>query len=367
MQSVGHRTFGEVLRAVSSHRDDIRVDAFWASEERSLLTKIGRKILETKLPVLAKANWDLRRARAEWATGWMSRKLAIKKLRSDSYDALHFHTQTAAFDSFRLMEKIKTFITIDMTAYQLAKEFNAGSKWTYYPNVSLERKVFLKASHIITFSEWARKSVIEDHHISPDRVTTITPGVRIQNFPTPSFEIRSRPRILFVGNDFIRKGGDDLLAVFNQNFSETAELHLVTNDKIEGLGPAVQVHSGVIAYTERWQELYQRSDIFVMVSRAEALGMVFQEAAASGLALIGTAVGGIPEMITPSMNGFLIAPGDRAALKKYLGSLIDNIELRQSMRKASRERALRDFDANANINRVLDLMSSHVRETPAVP
>jgi len=290
--------------------------------------------------------------------GQMSGKLAAKKIQSQSYDALHFHTQTSAFGNLALMEKIKTFITIDMTAFQVAREYNAGPGWAYRPNIIMERKVFSKAAHIITFSDWARKSVIEDQQISPERVTTITPGVRIEQLPEPSFETRAKPRILFIGNDFTRKGGDDLLAVFLHNFKEQAELHLVTNAKIEVQDPSVHVHAGVVAYSDDWRDLYRQSEIFVMVSQAEALGMVFQEAAASGLALIGTAVGGIPEMVAHGVNGFLIPPGDRAALQHFLQILIENAELRQTMGTASRARALRDFNATTNMNRLLDLMAS---------
>jgi len=361
MQSVGHRVYGEILREVSSSREDIQLDSFWAHDERSLATKVLRRLAETRAPVLSKMNLDFRRARAEWSTGQMSRKLATKKLQGQNYDALHFHTQTAAYGSVQLMRKIKTFITIDMTVFQLVKEFNAGPRWTYLPNFMMERNTFNNAAHIIAFSDWARNSVIEDYHIKPERITTITPGVRIEMFSVPNFELRAKPRVLFVGNDFIRKGGDDLLAVFLESFRGQAELHLVTNDEIEIRDPSVHVHQKVSAYSGLWQSLYQQSEIFVMVSRSEALGMVFQEAAAAGLALIGTNVGGIPEMITHGGNGFVISPGDRAALSGYLKILIEDVELRQKMRKASRERALRDFDASRNTDRLLTLFSSSAK------
>ena len=356
--SLGHKTFGNVLRAVSSRREDIQLDSFWADENRSHLTKIVRKLAEISVPILNKTNLDLRRARAEWSMGQMSGKLAANQIETHSYDALHFHTQTSAFGNAGLMRKIKTFITIDMTAFQVAREYNAGPNWVYRPNMIMERQVFSQAAHIITFSDWARKSVIADQHISSERVTTITPGVQIEKLPTPSFETRPKPQILFIGNDFARKGGHDLLSVFLQNFKDQAELHLVTNDEVAVQDPSVHIHAGVVAYSERWRELYRQSEIFVMVSRAEALGMVFQEAAASGLALIGTAVGGIPEMVTHGANGFVIPPGDRGALKHYLEILIENAELRETMRKASRQRALRDFNATKNMNRLLELMGS---------
>lgn len=365
MQSVGHKTYAGILRECSAERDDIRMDSFWAHDERSLWTRMVRRVAQTKLPGLSRRNLDLRRARAEWSTGHMSRKLATKKLHLCPYDLLHFHTQTAAYGSVHLMRKVPTVVTIDMTGFQLAREFNAGPAWTYYPNLVMERNVFGAAAHIVAFSDWARQSVISECGIAPDRVSVITPGVLVEKFPEPVYETRGKPKILFVGNEFVRKGGDDLLAVFLQHLAGKAELHLVTNDPVEISHPAVFVHSGVVAYSEEWHRFYRESDIFAMISRAEALGMVFQEAAATGLALIGTTVGGIPEMITHGSNGFLISPGDRHALTTHLGNLIDDSTLRQRMRKASREKALREFDARKNTSRLLDLLNtvSH-REAP---
>src|SRR5580698_2450669 len=358
MRSVGHKTYAKIIRDSSSHEMDVNVDSYWVDDERSALTKVVRKLAEFRVPTLSKRNLDFRRARAEWATGNMSYQLARKKTRSKAYDVLHFHTQTAAFGSVSLMKSIPTVITIDMTAFQLMREHNSGPAWTYRPNVLMERSVFAEAAHIVAFSDWARNSVINEHGIAPERVSVITPGVLMEAFPTPQFisdREPGKPRILFVGNEFHRKGGDDLLAVFTEHFASKAELHLVTNDPVASPSESVFIHRGVSSYTPEWHRLYAQAEIFVMTSRAEALGMVFQEAAASGLALIGTEVGGIPEMIDHDVNGFLITPGDREALRRFLGVLIDDSALRTRMRIASHEKALREFNARTNASRMFEL------------
>jgi alpha-maltose-1-phosphate synthase len=355
MRSVGHKTYAKILRDTSSDETDIHVDSYWVDDERSAWTKIVRKIAECRVPKLSSRNLDLRRARAEWATGNMSYQLARRKARSKAYDVLHFHTQTAAFGSVSLMKSIPTVVTIDMTAFQLMREHNAGPAWTYRPNVLMERSVFAEAAHIVAFSDWARDSVVNEHGIAPGRVSVITPGVLTEAFHTPQFISEKKPKILFVGNEFYRKGGEDLLTVFVENFAHKAELHLVTNDPAAHSSESVFIHRGVSPYTPQWHRLYEEAEIFVMPSRAEALGMVFQEAAASGLALVGTKVGGIPEMIDHEGNGFLIAPGDRDALRRFLSVLIDDSAMRTRMRIASHEKALREFNARTNASRLLDL------------
>ncbi|CAB3750817.1 glycosyltransferase family 4 protein [Paraburkholderia humisilvae] len=354
MRSVGHKTYAKLIRDNSGHETDLHVDSYWVDDERSALTKVVRKLAEFRIPRLNRRNLDFRRARAEWATGNMSYLLARKKTHAKNYDVLHFHTQTAAFGSVSLMKSIPTVITIDMTAFQLMREHNSGPEWTYRPNVLMERNVFEQAAHIIAFSQWARDSVIREFGVAPERLSVITPGVLKEAFHQPQFLPANKPKILFVGNEFYRKGGDDLIAVFAEHFAHKAELHLMTNDSSVPSGESVFVHRGVAAYTPEWHRLYQESEVFVMTSRAEALGLVFQEAAASGLALIGSQVGGIPEMIDHDVNGFLIAPGDRQALRQYLGALIDDPALRARMRIASYEKAMREFNARTNTSRVFD-------------
>jgi hypothetical protein len=60
-------------------------------------------------------------------------------------------------------------------------------------------------------------------------------------------------------------------------------------------------------------------------------------------------------MIDHDVNGFLITPGDREALRRFLGVFIDDSALRKRMRIASHEKALREFNARTNASRMFEL------------
>jgi len=287
----------------------------------------------------------------------MSRALAERKIRQKHYDLLHFHTQVQALGSIGLMRRIPTVITIDMTMHQVAQELMAPT-WTFSPSIKREKQVFAAAAHIVTFSDWAKNSVVADHGISQEKVTVIHSGVLIERIEAPSFERKQKPRILFVGNDLRRKGGHDLLEVFVAQFAEKAELHLMTNEAFEFNHPSVFWHRGIAAYTQEWHRIFREADIFVMPSHQEAYGHVFQEAMAFGLALVGSKVGGIPEMVADGINGFLVTPGDKRALSSALELFLSDEILLDRMRRQSRVRALQNFDAKRNFSNLADLFKT---------
>jgi glycosyltransferase involved in cell wall biosynthesis len=96
-------------------------------------------------------------------------------------------------------------------------------------------------------------------------------------------------------------------------------------------------------------KLFAAADVFVNPGvvdsggRAEGLGITTIEAMASGLACVGSHVGGIGETIVDGETGFLVPPGDEAELAGAVGRLIDDPGLRLRMSVAGRERAKAHF------------------------
>ena len=86
------------------------------------------------------------------------------------------------------------------------------------------------------------------------------------------------------------------------------------------------------------------TDIVVLPSLSkEGFGRVLVEAGAMSLPVVGSDIGGIGEVIVPDETGFIVAPGDVAALRGALWSLIENRELREKMGASGRARAQREF------------------------
>lgn len=89
-------------------------------------------------------------------------------------------------------------------------------------------------------------------------------------------------------------------------------------------------------------------DVWVLPARKpEGLGNVLIEAMAMGKPVVGSAVGGIPELITDHENGFLVPPHDPEALAKAIERLIEDPALRKRMGEVGRSRFLEDFEFGA--------------------
>ena len=92
------------------------------------------------------------------------------------------------------------------------------------------------------------------------------------------------------------------------------------------------------------QEL-RSADLFVMGSLAEPLGVVAMEAMALGIAPIGTAAGGLGEIIDDGENGLLVPPGDPAALAAAVATLAGDEPRRRSLAAAARRKIVETFDS----------------------
>jgi glycosyltransferase involved in cell wall biosynthesis len=113
-------------------------------------------------------------------------------------------------------------------------------------------------------------------------------------------------------------------------------------DRVQFLG-ALR-HSEVLAWMRRAAMLVLPG-IRTATGRIEGLGMVLLEAAATGVPVIGSGVGGIPECIVDGQSGFLVPQRDAGALAERMGVLLADPSLRQRMGEEGRLLVERRFDA----------------------
>jgi glycosyltransferase involved in cell wall biosynthesis len=110
----------------------------------------------------------------------------------------------------------------------------------------------------------------------------------------------------------------------------------------EGL-PQRVVAAGLTHDESMLAEIYCAADVFAMPSLEEAFGQTALEAMACGVPVVGSDVGGIPDMVEPEITGLLVPPGDSAALGEAMVRLKADAARRASMGAAARQKAEAHF------------------------
>jgi glycosyltransferase involved in cell wall biosynthesis len=345
-QALGHVAYGMGLRQALSTRTDIEsvwIDIPQTPDRFSRLPVVGR-------------NWTMR--------GSVRAYRAIERARRETpFDALFLHTQTISLFSSPHMRRTPTLLSLDATPInydELATSY--GDK--VHPSLVERAKLWTHRSvmrnvHAFTaWSQWTKRSLVNDYGADPDKVTVIHPGTVISNFPDPKERgpRKSGPlRVLFVGGDFVRKGGDLLLEVAKTRLKGKVELHLVTAADVppeEG----VFVYRGVKPHSPVLLQRYAEADVFVLPTRGDCLAVVLGEAMASSLPIITTAVGAHAEAVENDRSGFIVGVGDGRALGDRLEHLAGDPELAARMGKRSREIGEERFDMHVNANRIADIL-----------
>src|SRR5262249_25623311 len=99
-------------------------------------------------------------------------------------------------------------------------------------------------------------------------------------------------------------------------------------------------------------------DLLVLPTRADMSPFVVLEAMATGIPVVASAVGGIPDLVRDGDTGFLVRADDGAALADRVQLLLRDPARRRAMGARGRAVVERDFAAARNVPRILGLMKA---------
>jgi starch synthase len=176
------------------------------------------------------------------------------------------------------------------------------------------------------------------------------------------------PRILFIGIDFVRKGGPQLLEAFRivRGARPDAELHIVGPETIRDHSPGVVFHGRLSksdpAQKIKLESLFRESSVFVMPSLYEPFGIAPLEAMLYQLPCVVTDAWALREIVTPGFNGDLVPRGSIDAIATKLLQLLSDPKVLAVMGQHGRDVALHGYTWTVVASRMLTAME-HLRDS----
>ena len=237
---------------------------------------------------------------------------------------------------------------------------------------AMEQAALDRCSLAIFTSDWAAKSAIEDYKTDPAKVKVIPYGANLRSYNSDlamvKAMIKSRPsnhcHLLFLGVDWVRKGGNIALEVarqLNERGLKTT-LTIVGCHPFDGNPPNFVRSLGFIA---KWSEagnqqinrLIAESHFLILPSIADCTPMVFGEANAFGVPCLSTDVGGIPTIIQNDVNGKSFAISAKSsAYSTYIEDLFANYSDYQELALSSFHQYESRLNWQTAVKSVKDLM-----------
>lgn len=230
----------------------------------------------------------------------------------------------------------------------------------------LRRALFPLVHRVVTVSKHLRAWLIDTVGVATDKVVHICNGVDVEKFRPQDRRSGHRVVVGSVTRFSAIKDPMNLVEAFIALSSEgcDAELLMLGDGELYEAALNALTSAGL---TERATltgsrddvaEQMRNMDVFVLGSLREGISNTILEAMASGLPIVASATGGNPELVEPGVNGLLVTPGDRDALKSAVCDYCQDADLRLRHGSASRDRVLSLFSLDGMVRQYRQLYLS---------
>ena len=345
------------------------------------LTPYLHRSLRRRYPIAAEVDVELtgsRRAlvaaatfrpgRSTWAEAYMKSNLGFRFRSELARQHLRGVSFDAAFQTHALFEAdpSRSLMYIDCTYFQAASSWPA---WTPHGGrshrawIEAETAAYRRALHLFAFTDVARDSLVNDYGVDPARVSTVGVGANFDTMPSLRSKPTGPPTIAFVGKDFTRKGGWQLLEAFAaiRDQIPEARLRIVGTQIPTAVPPGVEI-VGLLKDRAMVEEVYRESHVFCLPSLFDPGPLVVLEAMALGVpcVLSGSASRHVKEIVDDGGGGLVVVAGDVEGLFQALLELLMSPDLAESIGTEARRRVAERFTWDAVVDRMAPVLESVV-------
>jgi len=237
------------------------------------------------------------------------------------------------------------------------------------------REAVVGSNVVLTPSAWLRRVALETlglpasvrvevmpNFVDPEAFHPLEngPGELLALFPEVDFRPGRRPAVLLHASNFrpVKRVGDAVKALAEVRRVRPAVLLLVGDGPeraaVEALATSLGVRDAVAFAGERRSlgDLFAHADLFLLPSDQESFGLAALESLASGVPVVASDVGGVPEVVTHGETGWLVPARDPVAMAGAVLGLLADPARRAVMGRAARAAALTRFQPGPLVSRI---------------
>jgi glycosyltransferase involved in cell wall biosynthesis len=280
----------------------------------------------------------------------------------EAFDLLHFHDEVdLSFPTILLgVNKPRLF-----TLHSFENTFR------YYQTNRMARGMLSKSADLFHVFSHGQKTKLQSLGVKNEEIRVVPNGVDVREFK-PATRRVSREAIRIVSLGRIERGKGLI------NLLESIRLLKTTRAARNGIEVQIagsvwdsQYYDELLAYKRKMEldevsftgpvdratskVLLRQADIFVLPSLRETFSIVNLEAMASGLPVVASAVGAMPEVVVDGETGFLVPPNDSETIAERVSLLVNDDKLRRRMGRKARKRAEDYYSMDAVAKKILGL------------
>ncbi len=270
----------------------------------------------------------------------------------DQYDALLANYWLSGAAAHQLKHSLQLPLITTFHTLARVKAASGDRSHGYEQRVKIETEVIGCSDVILSNSSFEMEQLDTLYGADPSRIEIVPPGVDHSIFSPASkkearqlLNLKEQPTLLFVGRIQPLKGVDLAISTLSELGNRDAQLVLIGSSSgpdgpteerrirqmVEELGLKNRVLFVEPQSHEKLVDWYRAADVVLMPSRSESFGLVALEAAASGVPVVASAVGGLQTIIEDGLSGYLIDDRDPCSYADHVYKIISDTEKAKEM------------------------------------
>jgi glycosyltransferase involved in cell wall biosynthesis len=339
--------YKSIISGVGLHAHNLLAGLQRDGHRVTLLTQVTQQddALPDHVEVLTVPVAFMQSSQARWISlAWRFAQKLRQMNATERFDIVHFTDAREALPFAghhpAVVGNVNDYYAAQMRPFRYYHRYYADhwKRWLYYAFVhSCERIGLRRLGAIIANSDYTRDVIQQAYQLDRRRLFKCFKCIDLSLFDGSLRACCSEELILFAGGNMQRKGLTVLIQAAPSVLAMRPDVRFCVVGQDDNL-PKMQQLCRSVGVADQFEfmgwipnselrKLYRRASMFVMPSLMEAFGVAFLEAMASGTPVVGTRVGGIPELIQHGWNGLLVDVDSPADLAEALLAILGNPDL----------------------------------------